>query len=108
MSEPRFPPDLIRLQQDVWAAEQRARGWILAGPGTPPTSWSLPRQAEYRRLAADVRCARRAVEEHPVMAEAIARREWAPTARAMRQAAREAEDKPAPAPVRELCGSGAA
>ena len=71
--------------------------WILSGPATAPASWPLPRQAEYRRLTGVVRGARRAVEDHPVMVAAMARGKWDVTAKALRQAAREAEDEPAQA-----------
>ena len=93
----RFPPDLIALQRAVWRAQEARVAWILSGPATAPASWPLPRQAEYRRLTGAVREARRAVEDHPVMAGAIGRGEWAAAAKALRLAAREAEDEPAQA-----------
>lgn len=69
--------------------------WLLAGPSTPPARWPLRRRAEYGRLTGAVRGARRAVEDHPVVAAAIARGEWDRMARALRDAAREGEDEEA-------------
>jgi hypothetical protein len=94
---PRIPSDLIALQREAYQASLRLYAWILAGPGTPPALWPLPRQREYLHLRAVQEEARQAVEEHPVMADAIARGRWDVTARALRDATREAEEEEAQA-----------
>ena len=85
----RFPRDLVRAQQQVWACEAATRAFVLAGPSSPLTAWPLPRQAEYQRLRGEQEEAQRAVREHPVMAGAIADHHWTATVRALWQAARE-------------------
>src|SRR4051812_37781957 len=91
----RFPGDLVRAQQSVWACEAATRAFVLDGPSSPLTAWPQSRQAEYRRLRAAQEEAQRAVREHPLMAEAIAAPRWRAPLRALWQAARE----PVPAEV---------
>ncbi|QMU78577.1 hypothetical protein GXW83_25585 [Streptacidiphilus sp. PB12-B1b] len=83
--------DLVRAQQRVWAYEAASRDFVLSGPDTPVGCWPLPRQTRYRRLRESLEQARRQVEQHPVMAAAIADRRWAAAARAL---ARAAQDDP--------------
>jgi hypothetical protein len=85
----RFPSDLVRAQQQVWAREAATRAFVLDGPSSPMVAWPLLRQAEYHYLRAAQQEAQRAVIEHPVMAEAIADHHWTPTLRALCHAARE-------------------
>ena len=85
----RFPRDLVRAQQRVWACEAATRAFVLDGPSSPVTAWPLPRQGEFLRLRADQEAAQRAVREHPLMAAAIADRHWTATVRALCEAARE-------------------
>ena len=91
MSATRFPEELVRAQQRVWAYETASRAFVLAGPDTPVRCWPLPRQTQYRRLRESLQQARQQVQQHPLMAAAIADRRWAATARAL---ARAAEDIP--------------
>jgi hypothetical protein len=87
VSGTRFPVDLVRAQQRVWAYEAASRDFVLSGPDTPVGRWPLPRQTHYRRLRESLRQARLQVEQHPLMAAAIADRRWAATARALALAA---------------------
>lgn len=88
----RFPRDLVRAQQRVWACEAATRAFVLAGPSSPLAAWPLPRQAEYQRLRGEQEAAQRAVREHPLMAHAIADHHWTATLRALWQVARTAGD----------------
>jgi len=97
VSANRFPAELVRAQQQVWAHEAASRAFVLAGPDSPVGCWPLPRQTEYRRLRESLRQARQQVEQHPLMAAAIADHRWSAMARALARAA--AEDTPAPAPA---------
>ena len=94
---PPIPADLIALQRALWLAQARTYARLLAGPSSPAVTWPLPRQREYVRLLAVQDRARRALEQHPVMAGAIADGRWAAMARALRDAAREGEDEEAQA-----------
>ena len=85
----RFPRDLVRAQQHVWACEAATRAFVLDGPSSPVVAWPLPRQAEYARLRGAQEAAQRAVREHPLMAGAIAGHHWTATLRALWQVARE-------------------
>jgi len=87
VSTTRFPAELVRAQQQVRAYEAASRAFVLAGPDTPVGCWPLPRQTEYRRLRESLQQARRQVQEHPLMAAAIADRRWSATARALSRAA---------------------
>lgn len=80
----------------MWACEAATRAFVLAGPDAPVTSWPLPRQVEYTRLRAAQRIAQLELEQHPLIAAAIADRHWNATARHLRQAAREPEPEPEP------------
>jgi hypothetical protein len=82
-----FPIELVRAQQRVWACEASTRAFVLAGPDAPVVDWSLPRQIEFARLRAAQRAAQAEVEQHPLIASAIADHHWAATIRALRQAA---------------------
>ncbi|MHA6759528.1 hypothetical protein [Streptacidiphilus sp. PAMC 29251] len=84
----RFPGDLVRAQQQVWASEAATRAFVLDGPSSPVVAWPLPRQAEYQRLRGAQEAAQQAVREHPLMAAAIADHHWTATLRALWQAAR--------------------
>ena len=103
---PNLPADLVALQRALWLAQARTYRWLLAGPSTAAVTWPLPRQREYVRLLAAQDRARRAVEEHPVVAGAIADGRWAVTARALRDAAREGEDDEAQAAAWPVGPSG--
>ncbi|MBC3844338.1 hypothetical protein GXW82_41815 [Streptacidiphilus sp. 4-A2] len=92
MSATRFPAELVRAQRQVWAYEAASRDFVLAGPDSPVGSWPLPRRTEYRRLRESLEQARRQLQQHPLMAAAIADRRWAATARALSRAA--AEEQP--------------
>jgi hypothetical protein len=85
----RFPAELVRAQQRVWAYEAASRDFVLAGPDTPVGSWPLPRQTEYRRLRESLRQAREQLRQHPLTAAAIADRHWSAMARALARAAGE-------------------
>ena len=85
----RFPRELVRAQQQVWACEAATRAFVLDGPSSPVVAWPLPRQAEYQRLRGEREAAQQVVREHPVMAAAIADHHWTATLRALWQAARE-------------------
>ena len=91
MSATRFPAELVRTQQRVWAYEAASRDFVLSGPDTPVGGWPLRRQTEYRRLRESLRQAREQLRQHPLMAAAIADRHWTAMARAL---ARAAEDHP--------------
>lgn len=83
----RFPIELVRAQQRVWVCEASTRAFVLAGPDVPVVNWPLPRQIEFARLRAAQRAAQAEVEQHPLIASAIADHHWAATIHALRRAA---------------------
>jgi hypothetical protein len=96
ISGTRFPSDLVRAQQQVWACEVATRAFVLDGPSSPVAAWPLPRQAEYARLRGAQLEAQRAVREHPLIAGAIADHHWTATLRALWHVARESAESIVP------------